>query len=67
MTTILVLPLTATVLARLVFINFCLTIAVRGLSTFLPVYMANLSIPVTSISGGFGMSFSFTSGGQKRT
>jgi FSR family fosmidomycin resistance protein-like MFS transporter len=37
------------VLVRLVFINFCLTVAVRGLSTFLPVYMAKLSIPLTSI------------------
>jgi FSR family fosmidomycin resistance protein-like MFS transporter len=37
------------VLLRLVFINFCLTVAVRGLSTFLPVYMARLSIPMTSI------------------
>lgn len=37
------------VLLRLVFINFCLTVAVRGLSTFLPVYMARLSLPVTSI------------------
>ncbi len=37
------------VLLRLVFINFCLTVAVRGLSTFLPVFMAKLSIPVTSI------------------
>jgi MFS transporter, FSR family, fosmidomycin resistance protein len=36
-------------LLRLVFVNFCLTIAVRGLSTFLPVYMANLSVSVTSI------------------
>ncbi len=37
------------VLLRLVFINFCLTVAVRGLSTFLPVYMAKLSMPLTSI------------------
>ncbi len=37
------------VLIRLMFINICLTVAVRGLSTFLPVYMARLSIPVTSI------------------
>ena len=36
-------------LLRLVFINFCLTVAVRGLSTFLPVFMARLSIPVTAI------------------
>jgi MFS transporter, FSR family, fosmidomycin resistance protein len=37
------------VLLRLVFVNFCLTVAVRGLSTFLPVHMARLSLPVTSI------------------
>jgi MFS transporter, FSR family, fosmidomycin resistance protein len=37
------------VLLHLVAINFCLTVAVRGLSTFLPVYMAQASIPVTSI------------------
>ena len=37
------------VLLRLVFINICLTVAVRGLSTFLPVYMAKLSMPLTSI------------------
>jgi MFS transporter, FSR family, fosmidomycin resistance protein len=37
------------VLLRLVFINFALTVSVRGLSTFLPVYMAKLGIPVTSI------------------
>jgi FSR family fosmidomycin resistance protein-like MFS transporter len=36
-------------LLRLVAVNFCLTVAVRGLSTFLPVYMARLSMPVTSI------------------
>jgi MFS transporter, FSR family, fosmidomycin resistance protein len=39
----------ASTLLRLVFINFCLTVSVRGLSTFLPVYMANLSMNVTSI------------------
>jgi MFS transporter, FSR family, fosmidomycin resistance protein len=37
------------VLLRLVFINFSLTVAVRGLSTFLPVYMTKLSMPLTSI------------------
>jgi FSR family fosmidomycin resistance protein-like MFS transporter len=42
-------PRDRAVLLRLVFINFCLTVAVRGLSTFLPVFMARLSIPVTSI------------------
>ena len=36
-------------LLRLVFVNFCLTVAVRGLTTFLPVYMARLSVPVTTI------------------
>ena len=36
-------------LLRLVFVNFCLQVAVRGLSTFLPVYMAKLSVPLTSI------------------
>jgi MFS transporter, FSR family, fosmidomycin resistance protein len=36
-------------LLRLVFINFCLNVSVRGLSTFLPVYMAKLSINVASI------------------
>ena len=36
-------------LLRLVFINFCLNVAVRGLSTFLPVYMAEQGTPVTSI------------------
>jgi FSR family fosmidomycin resistance protein-like MFS transporter len=43
------------VLLRLMFVNICLTVAVRGLSTFLPVYMARLSIPVTSI----GILFTF--------
>jgi MFS transporter, FSR family, fosmidomycin resistance protein len=38
-----------TILVRLVFINFSLTVAVRGLSTFLPVYMAGLRVPVTTI------------------
>jgi MFS transporter, FSR family, fosmidomycin resistance protein len=37
------------VLLRLVLVNFSLTVSVRGLSTFLPVYMAQASIPVTSI------------------
>jgi FSR family fosmidomycin resistance protein-like MFS transporter len=37
------------VLLRLVLINFSLTVSVRGLSTFLPVYMAQSSIPVTTI------------------
>jgi MFS transporter, FSR family, fosmidomycin resistance protein len=36
-------------LVRLVFINFCLTVCVRGLSTFLPIYMAGHGMPVTSI------------------
>ena len=38
-----------TMLLRLVYINCCLTVAVRGLTTFLPVYMAKLSVSVTSI------------------
>jgi FSR family fosmidomycin resistance protein-like MFS transporter len=37
------------ILARLVFINFCLTVGVRGLGTFLPVYMAQHGSRVTSI------------------
>jgi MFS transporter, FSR family, fosmidomycin resistance protein len=37
------------ILVRLVFVNFCLTVAVRGLSTFLPVYMAKMAVPVTTI------------------
>ena len=37
------------VLLRLVFINFSLQAAIRGLQTYLPVYMAGLSIPVTRI------------------
>jgi FSR family fosmidomycin resistance protein-like MFS transporter len=36
-------------LLRLVFINFCLTVGVRALSTFLPVYMAEHGSHVTSI------------------
>ena len=36
-------------LLRLIFINFCLTVGVRGLSTFLPIYMAQHGTPVTSI------------------
>jgi FSR family fosmidomycin resistance protein-like MFS transporter len=36
-------------LLRLVFINFALTVGVRGLSTFLPVYMAQHGSAVTSI------------------
>jgi FSR family fosmidomycin resistance protein-like MFS transporter len=42
-----------TVLLRLVFINFCLNVGVRGLSTFLPVYMAQHGSPVTSIGALF--------------
>jgi FSR family fosmidomycin resistance protein-like MFS transporter len=38
-----------TVLLRLVFINFAITVAVRGLTTYLPVYMTSHSLPVTSI------------------
>ena len=37
------------ILVRLVYINFCLNVAVRGLTTFLPVYMAHLEVPVTTI------------------
>jgi FSR family fosmidomycin resistance protein-like MFS transporter len=40
-------------LLRLVFINFALTVGVRGLSTFLPVYMAQHGSAVTSIGGLF--------------
>jgi FSR family fosmidomycin resistance protein-like MFS transporter len=36
-------------LLRLVFINFSLTVGVRGLSTFLPVYMARHGSALTSI------------------
>ncbi len=36
-------------LLRLVFINFCLNVSTRGLSTFLPVYMAQHGASVTSI------------------
>jgi FSR family fosmidomycin resistance protein-like MFS transporter len=39
----------STMLLRLVFINFCLNVSVRGLSTFLPVYMAQRSASVTTI------------------
>ena len=48
-----------TVLLRLVFINFCLTVSVRGLTTFLPVYMARLSVPVTSIGVLFTVMLAF--------
>jgi FSR family fosmidomycin resistance protein-like MFS transporter len=41
------------VLGRLVFINFALTVGVRGLSTFLPVYMAQKGSAVTSIGALF--------------
>ncbi len=37
------------VLMRLVFINFSLQVAVRGLQTFLPVYMTGLAVPLTGI------------------
>jgi len=37
------------ILVRLVFINFSLQAAVRGLQTYLPVYMSGLSMPVTEI------------------
>lgn len=37
------------VLFRLVFINFSLQVAVRGLQTYLPVYMAGLTVPLTEI------------------
>jgi len=40
-------------LGRLVFINFCLNVGVRGLSTFLPVYMAHQGVSVTAIGGLF--------------
>jgi FSR family fosmidomycin resistance protein-like MFS transporter len=48
-----------TALLRLVFINFCLTVSVRGLTTFLPVYMARLSVPVTSIGVLFTVMLAF--------
>jgi MFS transporter, FSR family, fosmidomycin resistance protein len=38
-----------TMLIRLVFINFCITFAVRGLTTFLPVFMARQGISLTNI------------------
>ena len=41
------------VLLRLVFINFALTVGVRGLSTFLPVVMARRGSPLTSIGALF--------------
>jgi len=37
------------VLLRLMFINFSLTVAIRGLTTYLPVYMVSHSLPVTSV------------------
>lgn len=40
-------------LLRLVFINFSLNVGVRGLSTFLPVYMAQHGSPLTSIGALF--------------
>jgi FSR family fosmidomycin resistance protein-like MFS transporter len=40
-------------LLRLVFINFCLTVGVRSLGTFLPVYMAQHGAPLTSIGALF--------------
>ncbi|HUI72550.1 MAG TPA: MFS transporter [Spirochaetia bacterium] len=42
-------PEQRTILARLVFINFALQVAVRGLQTFLPIYMTGLSVPITEI------------------
>jgi FSR family fosmidomycin resistance protein-like MFS transporter len=37
------------VLLRLVFVNFCLTVAIRAMSTFLPVLLAEAGMPVTRI------------------
>ena len=37
------------VLLRLVFVNFCLTVAIRAMSTFLPVLLADAGMPVTRI------------------
>lgn len=37
------------VLVRLVYINFCITVAVRGMSTFLPVSLARSGVKVTTI------------------
>ncbi len=36
-------------LLRLVVINFSLQVAVRGLQTYMPIYMSGLSVPVTDI------------------
>jgi MFS transporter, FSR family, fosmidomycin resistance protein len=38
-----------TMLMRLVYINFCINFAVRGLTTFLPVFMAQHGISLTNI------------------
>ena len=40
-------------LLRLVYVNFCLNVGVRGLSTFLPVDMAQHGSPVTTIGALF--------------
>jgi FSR family fosmidomycin resistance protein-like MFS transporter len=34
---------------RLVFINFCITVGLRGLQTFLGVHLTGLGVPVTSV------------------
>lgn len=34
---------------RLVFINFCLTVALRGLQTYLGIHLTDLGVPVTSV------------------
>ncbi len=34
---------------RLIFINFCLTVGLRGLQTFLGIHMTDLGAPVTSV------------------
>jgi MFS transporter, FSR family, fosmidomycin resistance protein len=40
---------TRTMLIRLVYINFCINFAVRGLTTFLPVFMAQHGVSLTNI------------------
>jgi FSR family fosmidomycin resistance protein-like MFS transporter len=39
----------AAAVARLVFINFCLTVGLRGLQTFLGIHLVDLGTPVTSV------------------
>jgi FSR family fosmidomycin resistance protein-like MFS transporter len=37
------------IVLRLVFINFCLTVGIRGMQTFLPIHLASGGMPLTSI------------------